>query len=286
MSSIKCINLLDRSDRLGSNLVWYISTILVAIKNNYKICLIKPISQYSYYNSIFVEALFIFIKEYNQRCFDFGNIDDKKNIVKQYEEYFKKIINSVIDIKCDFISSFKECIFTQNFKDKLNELAKTRNYVIPYNTEKTILVHLRLDDKQNTFISDKDREYFSMKFRYIIDHDDNNYIFPGYAGQSAIKEEKIIKIIEKALTIHKDYEVIIITNGKHNLPYKTISNSDESYDLFLLCNSQVLIGSMSSFSLAAMIFGNHKSIYYPLWDHAVCYGLTTKYDKNKIIEYF
>ena len=80
--------------------------------------------------------------------------------------------------------------------------------------------------------------------------------------------------------------MIIITNGTHSLPYKTINNTDVSYDLFLLSNSKVLIGSMSTFSFSAILFGNHSYVYYPLWDHIPCFGLTTKYDKTTNIEIF
>lgn len=279
------INLLDRGDRLGANLTFYISTILTAIKHNYKICLIKPKTEYSYYNSIFVESLLDFVDDYNERNFR-DTAADEDNLIIQDDDYFKKIIKNILDIKCDFVTAFKECIFTHTFKNKLNKLAETRNYTIPYNTEKTIVVHLRLDDTRDTFINIEDRTNFSIKFKNIIDNDDRNFTFPGHKGQSAIKEDYIKEIIEKALTIYKDYEVIIVTNGQHTLPYKTIYNTDESYDLFLLCNSTVLIGSMSTFSFSAILFGNHKYVYYPLWDHAVFFGLTTKYDKTNIINLF
>lgn len=289
--NIQYVNLMDRTDRLGTNLVWYISTILLAIKNNYKICLIKPKTQYSYYNSIFVESLINFIEEYNERHFPNTSSEDKKKFINQDDEYFKKIIRCLINIKCDFITGFREQIFTQNFKDNLNELAKIRGYNIPYDSKKSIVVHLRLDDRQNYFVSDKDRENYSNNFRNIINNDDVNFKFPGFGGQSAICENKIKEIIERVSIIYKDYEVIIITNGEHNLPYKTIRNDDESYDLFLLCNSEILIGSMSTFSFCSVMFGNHQYVYYPLWDHFVLFGITTKYDKtnndkSKIIECF
>jgi hypothetical protein len=283
-SSINIINFIDRTDRLGANLSWYVSTILIAIKNNYKIKFIKPKNEYSYSNSIFVELLFNFIEDYNER-YD-GNTLVKENLIKERDDYFYKTINCLLDIKCDFVTAFKDSILTQKYKKKFNELAQNRNYTIPFNIEKTIVIHLRLDDMANNFVSYNDRKNYSMKFKNIIDNDDINYTFPGYAGQSAIKEDEITSIIERVLNIYKDYEVIIITNGKHTLPYKTIYSYDESYDLFLLCNSTVLIGSMSSFSFASILFGNHKYIYYPLWDVAVCFGLTTKYDKTDIIEIF
>ena len=277
------VRLLDRGDRLGANITYYISTILFAIKHNYRIHFIKPKTNYSYYNSIFVESLFDFIEDYNERCV--GHTDADGNMIARDEDYFRHVTETVIDIQCDFVTAFKEYVFTQTFKTKLNKLAETRNYIIPYNPEKTIVVHLRLDDMHDKFVNDEDRTNSSAKFRNSIDNDDKNTSI-GWIGQSAIKEETVKDIIEKALTIYKEYEVIIITNGTHTLPYRTITNTDESYDLFLLCNSTVLIGSMSTFSFSAILFGNHTSVYYPLWDHAACFGLTTKYDKTTIIDLF
>ena len=282
-SSIQYINLSDRSDRLGSNITWYLSIILVAIKNKYKIRFIKSKQDYSYYNSIFVESLLDFVEDYNE--IHFGNITGDENIIMHDTDYFTNVIRSIKNIKCDFVTACKEWVFTQHFKNKLNKRAETRNYVIPYDTEKTIVVHLRLDDKQNTYVSNESRTNHSNDFRNVIDND-INYTYMTYSGQSAIKEDEVMKTIHKALDVYKDYEVIIITNGTHNLPYRTIQSDDESYDLFLLCHSTILIGSMSTFSFVSVIFGNHKYVYYPLWEHAVCFGLTTKYDKTSTIELF
>ena len=281
---IQYVELRGHNDRLGTHLILYISTILVAIKNNYKIMFIKPKTEYRYYKSMFVTLLFDFIEEYNKT--NFGDAQNQKKKIHEGKFFFPKIIGSVLNIKCDFVTAFKECVFTQNVGEKFHELAKIRNYTIPYNAEKTIVVHLRLDDRKNLFIDEETRKQCSMNFKKIIDEDNKNYKFPGYKGQSAIKEDEIKTIIERVLKMHEGYEVIVITNGKHDLPYKTIRNTDESYDLFLLCNSKVFIGSMSTFSFAAIMFGNHEAVYYPICDHAVCFGLTTKYDKTKNIIIF
>lgn len=281
-----CINLYDRGDRLGANLTWYITTILIAIKNNYKIIFIKPKTMYRFHDSIFVESLFHYIDYHNETNFGDNLAIQKGQVINQTHDYFTRMIESVIDIKLDLVTAFKKLIFTQKFKKKFDELVKIKNYTIPYNTEKTIVVHLRLDDMKNTFVDEATRNQYSKIFKNIIDNDDANFKFPGYAGQSSIKENILQSIILKALNIYVDYEVVVITNGEHTLPYKTIHNKDESYDLFLLSNSKILIGSMSSFSFAAMQFGNQTSVYYPLWDHVVSFGLTTKYDKTENIELF
>jgi hypothetical protein len=291
---ILCIYLFDRFDRLGANISWYISTILVAIKNKMPIFFIKHKSNYRYYNSIFVESLFSFIDDYNETNFgkNFENIVNYNAIFVQEDlEYFTKIINNMVNIKCDYITSFKNNILTNQFKQNLNTLAKSRNYVLPFDREKTIIVHLRLDDRANQFIDADIRKRLCNTIKKIIDDDNTklneiNGIKLNIVGQSAIREHEIQSVINNVLSIYKDYEVIIVTNSTHTLPYKTINNSDESFDLYLLSNSKILIGSMSSFSFAAILFGDHETVYYPLWDHTACYGLTTKYDKTNNIHFF
>ena len=88
---INYINLFDRGDRLGANLSWYISTILVAIKNKYEIRLIKPKTNYKYYNSIFVESLFHFIEEYNEIFFkrrNESNAPEENIYIEQSDDWF------------------------------------------------------------------------------------------------------------------------------------------------------------------------------------------------------
>ena len=292
--TINCIFLYDRNDRLGANITWYISTILFAIKYKFPIHLVKELSTYKYANSIFVESLFSACGAYNEKNFgtNYKNIVHfKKSFLKEDTEWFKKIIKNLINIKCDYITAFKNDVFTQKVKENFNELAKSRNYVLPYDREKTIVVHLRLDDRAHQLVDSDTRKKLCKDIANIIDSDTINFdniddTKLNIIGQSAISETEIQSVINSVLSIYKDYEVIIVTNGKHNLPYKTINSSDENYDLFLLSQSKILIGSMSTFSFSAILFGNHEAVFYPMWDHLVCYGLTTKYDKTKMMHYF
>ena len=90
--------------------------------------------------------------------------------------------------------------------------------------------------------------------------------------------------INIALEKHPDYEVIIITSPNEDtsfLPYRYIQSNDESYDLFLLCNSEVVILSRSTFALSSLLFGIVKDAYVPLWGHISCFGLSNKYDNSK-----
>ena len=164
--SIQCLLLFDRGDRLGANISWYISTISLAIKNKFPIFIVKDLSSYAYANSIFVESLFAFIGDYNNKTFgkNYNNIQGMKAIVIEEDvEYFKKIIKNLINIKCDYVTMFKNNILTQQFKEYFNALAKTRNYILPYDREKTIVVHLRLDDRADKFVY-LDRSYKCIVF--------------------------------------------------------------------------------------------------------------------------
>jgi hypothetical protein len=290
MIDIHYINLHESTDRLGSQLCIYISIILVAIKNNYRINLTKPKTKYRYYNSIFVTFLFDFIEEYNEK--EFGIILRKESEIKKIKikediNFWTIFINGLKDIKSDYITYFKENIFKDRI-EHFNKLVLDKKYIVPINFEKTIVVHLRLDDRRNTFHNKNDILNYSNKFKEIVNTDNNNFTHPGYLGQSAIKEDIINERIKSVLVNHPDHDVVIITspNSNHSLPYKTIKSSDESYDLFLLSKCNILIGSMSTFSFSAMFYGNHAAIYYPLWDHAVIFGLTTKYDKTTNITLF
>jgi hypothetical protein len=59
-----------------------------------------------------------------------------------------------------------------------------------------------------------------------------------------------------------------------------------NFDLFLLCNAEVVILSRSTFSLSCLYFGSAKDIYVPMWGHISCFGLTNKYDNTNINYYY
>jgi hypothetical protein len=272
----KYVILTDRTDRLGANITNYVATICYAIKKEYYIILIKNAKDYNYSDSVFIKYLFEFIEIYNRHLMNYISIDDCKHDSIP-ECYIHKMLNTLYTIECDFITFFKEHIFNEKI---FNKLCMDKNYYIPDNFEKTILVHLRLDDVANNFIYDATD--ISNTYRNMINNNESIYIIPSQIGQSPIDETLITEQIEQIKKIYNDYEVIIITspNSKHTLPYKSIQSLDENYDLFLLSKCKILIGSRSSFSFSALLFGNHLRIYYPLWETCIAYGLTTKYDKT------
>lgn len=273
----KYITLTDRGDRLGTHITWYISTILLAVKNGYKIKLTKPRTEYRYAHTIFVIFLFDFIEAYNNR--KEGTIP-----VNEDNDFFTKHATIVRDIQSDYISFFKQHVF-QDGQQKVAALSK--HYSIPFNPNKTIAVHLRLDDTHTRFYDTALVHRVSEKFRDILEGD-APLTFPKYLGQSAMSENILQKIISNALLDHAGYDVIVFTspNSRHSLPYRTIASRDEAYDLYLLSRCKVLIGSRSTFSFSAMYFGEFEQVFYPIWEHAVVFGLSTKYDRNKNITFF
>ena len=279
--SFKYVVLSDFGDRLGSHISRYIFTICFAVHNKYKIIFSKPKEMYNYYNSVFVLFLFRFIQYYNDT--EFKDITGNGLEIKEPYRFFRRALSSIYNIKCDFLTYFKENINSKIDKHFINE-----KYGIPFDPQKTIGIHLRLDDRKNVNYNPKKQHEAANFYRNNINNDTYNINKRKYGGQSALKESVIKEIIDKILTEYCDYEVIVVTspNSNHGLPYKTIRSHDESYDMFLLSKCKILIGSASTFSYAAMFFGDHEKIYYPLWDHAVLFGLTTKYDKTKNIILF
>lgn len=282
------IILFDRGDRLGANISNYLAQILYAHKNKI-IIKFKNNSKtnYRYYmSSIFIKILFNYIDEYNKKlCCEIT--DDILFNFDNQGDYFLNISFTLQDIKNDYVSYFKKFIYDDKKLDILNVKNIYNN--IPFDINKTILVHLRLDDCR--YSSDYDGRICSYVFQTSINNDiiaDNN-LHNNLTnkircnGQAPINFNRIQEQIDKALLKYPDYEVIIITNpgeNLNNIPYRKIQNYDESYDLFLLCNSDVLIMSRSTYSLCPLFFGIVKDAYIPLWGHLPCFGLYTKYDHN------
>ena len=99
--------------------------------------------------------------------------------------------------------------------------------------------------------------------------------------QSRIDINLLKRLINEAKKKYTEHEIIIITspNEKIDLPYRRISNTDPNIDLFLLCNTEVLITSKSTFGIMPVFFGIVKEAWVPFWCHNTCLGLDTKYDK-------
>ena len=294
------IELLGRGHRLGANITCFIAQIIYAVHNNIYICYDRnciksgdnvrfvPYNQ-NYNSSIFINTLFDFIDIHNAKL-AIGPHEKNANIFSIH--FFELISKVLLNIKKDHFSYFKEKIYPE-IKDIFLNNAKKNGYIdnIPFNPNKTILVHLRLDDVRH--MPDYDGRNCCNHFNNYINNDimaDNNVhqqianLYPHCNRQAPLSKSKIQNQIDIALEKNPDYEVIIVTSNNENVtefPYRCIS-TDESFDLFLLCNADVVILSRSTFALSCLYFGIAKDIYLPMWGHISCFGLTNKYDNTKI----
>ena len=292
------INLFGSSDRLGGNIVDMVAQILYAINNKMYITYNTrdTIRAYNYYNqqynrTIFMQTIFDIIDDYNSKISkeDFTNYLDLAS-----PTHYETLSRTSLNLESDMFSYFKK-IYTTEIKNYFYDRAFKNGYKLPFDPKKTILVHLRLEDVRDrpdydgTFCADFFKEHIeSGKIANHTTDDEVQKLNPNCNRQSPIPFERIQNIIDKIKIEKPEHEVIIITNPNENLnniPYKCISNVDENYDLFLLCNSETVILSRSNYALSSLFFGIANDVYIPLWGHVPCYGLYTKFDKTNF-KYF
>ena len=153
------------------------------------------------------------------------------------------------------------------------------------------IIHLRLNDVRRWPLYDG--SLCHNKYKNFI----NNDLFDKCNDicqfrQAPIDNNVLINLINEAKNKYPQHEIIIITSpGEHvSTPFRCISNSNPDIDLFLLCNTEVLITSKSTFGIMPLFFGIVKEAWVPLWCHNTCLGMDTKYDNidkdNIIINYY
>uniref|UniRef100_A0A6C0AZ44 Uncharacterized protein n=1 Tax=viral metagenome TaxID=1070528 RepID=A0A6C0AZ44_9ZZZZ len=273
------IYLYPRGDRLGGHLVQYLSILIYGFYNN--LYIYYDISELKYTESIFVKQILSFINNWNTR---FNTPNTSKPYIQPYFlDFTKKNDNS-------FFYSEDLCIlFTQvvyNIKSDL--ISYFKKYIIPKkpSTQKTIAIHLRLDDVSTQ--SDYDGMVCGNYYKNIINESE---IVSGivqkwetlYNTQRPLSKDKLNLVISQAKEKYPDHEIVIVTSPgeKVDFDYPVITHSNPDDDLSYLCNSDVLILSRSTFSIIAAFMGNASEIWCPVWGHFVCLGLNTKYDKSK-----
>lgn len=309
------IYLYSRGDRLGSHILQYLSIIIYAFYNNLYIVYepekVNYNNDYEYegtkYNeSFFVKAILNWIDNHNKKFPPKNYLEKYKNLKSmeyllnfetKYDpnSYFYScdllIITTQVlySIKRDMISYFKTYICKSMRQQILNTVPQ--NYALPYNPEKTILVHLRMGDVKDR--PDYDGSICSNHYKERINNDNESIqgiATLGYCNmQTPLARDKVNKAILEAKLKYQEYEVIIVTApGDYEIdyPYRCIRSDDENYDLFLLCNADVIVLSRSTFALSAAFLGIAREVWCPLWGHFVCTGLYTKYDNSKFNYFF
>jgi hypothetical protein len=104
--------LIPRVDRLGTNLINYVSQIIHAYNNNW---FIKYDPNMSYNNSIFVKCLMEYIDLYNEtleRMYSDKVIEETEEIIicREHDVNYTTAF-TVMHIQCDLITYFKKYIF-------------------------------------------------------------------------------------------------------------------------------------------------------------------------------
>ena len=283
--------LFDRGDRLGANIINYLTQILYAFNNKYLIKFNKKKEEYSYYNSIFVKTLFNYIEKYNDELKNIkNNHHDDEYFFTNTHDYITTTSDVLKNIQFDFITFF----YNNIYNDIKTDFKNLVNYDIPFDVNKTILVHLRLDDVANR--PDYDGSICSNYYKNKIKNNENCVceFYHAINNQAPLSKQKMDYIINKAKNQFIDYKVILITSPTSDVSfldynYEVIKSNDENLDLYLLTMCNVIILSRSTFSLSSMFFNENKiKSYIPLWGHFTCCGLDTIYDKNdnSKIEYF
>jgi hypothetical protein len=235
-----------------------------------------------YISSIFLQTLFEVIAEYNASL----DTEFEPRVDLDVSDGLRLGCESVLKSNLDMFSYFRRHFASA--RTILHAKAKEAGYELPFDPSKTILVHLRLGDVRNK--QDYDGRLCA---EYVINKLNNGQVFregeiaQPYNHQCGIPQERLQGVINHACEKNPDMKVILVTAPGEDLsswPYEHISSRDESFDLYLLCCSEVVIASRSTFSLAAAFFGEQKSVYIPVWGHTACMGLGTRYQPS--IEHF
>jgi len=296
------IILVNRPDRMGANLSWYIMQIIYAHYHKYFIH--RPHLHFS--ESIFIKTIIDYTEKYNHELGEeFGSHD--------HGNYLSWILNSQQDwpgnnmivcnnIQCDLVSYFKKNIYSN-----IKSIWDNYTQIDPIIYSKKIGVHLRLDDVVDRpdyngiycteYYRDKlnngninidleeERQYCAKRGIQI---DGWGRYYNHYDCQAPINETRVQLMIDIALQKYSDHEVVIVasTIGTINLPYPQIRSGDMDEDLAVLCNCDVLICSRSLYCFCSVYLGNATEIYIPMWGHIAGTGLMSKYDQTKNITYW
>ena len=294
------IELFDRTDRLGTNIISYIAQLLYAHYNGYYIQYIRENLHYN--DSMFVACIFDLIDEHNRYLISKGYSpyinDTRVDIVQRREDLMLLSSTVVLAIGTDLFTYFK-AHFGERAQEILAMHAQYRHYTKrkQFDPDITTVVHLRLEDVEN--VPDYDGRISSNYFRSKIDrcipcgveyYRPYNCQAPlvdckiNNAIRNISKDNSIVIIASPQSTIKTVLDKDIIKDGDKN--YMKIQSADEDYDLYLMSTCKYFIASRSTYPISALFFGKHSIVYVPMWGHIVSTGLYTKYDKTPYKYFF
>lgn len=274
-------------DRLGSIFMLHLSCILYAhfyqLPIHYE-CL-------NFTDTIFMKSILKWVDDYNLTLRPpFNEAKENEYISSNNYTYnwWEVVSQTVMELKTDYVSYFRKHLLP-TVRPYLDEFAIESGYTLPFDPKKTIAVHIRMDDV--AIRSDYDGRICSDLYKQRIEENDRDFFKNDrwcHQMQTQIFPETLNTLIENAKLKYPTHEVVIFSspNEKINLPYRILSTDDFAFDLYCMCNADVLILSRSSFSFMTVFFGNASQIYLPVFCMSACIGLATKYDSNKNIEFY
>jgi len=282
---------ISRPDRIGTEILSILFQFYYCYKLNY--ILIYDVNHIRFKDSVFMTCIIKLINEHNKNIISNHNI--KQNIIINDDINIPGPGNTdmcygmgmiVQEINEDMLSFFKK-----NFYSSIKELyiCNTSNFLIPYDVENSIIIHLRLDDQW--WESDYDGKICSDHYIDLINNNQKCYFTNGpnnkYNKQNPLSSNKIKKQLDILLEEFPNSKVIVIASPltkiqETDFKYDTIIQSEDfNYDLFLLSKSKKIILSRSNYALISLFFGEQTHVHMPLWGHFACAGFNTKYDKCK-----
>jgi len=297
------IRLVGRPDRLGANLTTMIAQIIFAHKNGLAVSFedsfifgddlwtpLYPLIDQSLLNSCFVQSLFDYLIKYNAQL---GTLTftNRVELPGTVTDFCALISATVLTIKTDLFSYFRKEIFPELREFLIKRSAK---YNLPADLEDRVLIHLRTDD--TWWAPDYDGRVCSSYFASKLNNEEivteasiqesrQLYGFQ-YNFQAGIDFQRIEALLENYKLPREKINIITSPQNQLSLPYPILASPDPSYDLLLLCRAKNVILSRSTFALSSLFFGSADSFYVPQWGQATAFGLNTKYDNNKNINYF
>jgi hypothetical protein len=283
-------NLKTRPDRIGTEILSILFQFYYCYKYNY--ILRYNTNNIRFKDSIFMASIINLINEHNNKIINNSSkqnmvVNDTINIPGPGESDMCYGMGKIVqETHCDMLTFFKK-----HFYEKIKEFynLNTSKYIIPFDIENSIVIHLRLDDQW--WESDYDGKVCSSHYSNLINNDQNCFFTNGpnnqYNKQNPLSSHKIKQQLDILLREFPNSKVIIISSPLTKIPEldfnydMIIQNNDYNHDLFLLSKSKKIILSRSNFALISLFFGEQTHIHMPLWGHFACAGFNTKYDNCK-----
>lgn len=297
-SKLQGIPLYHSNDRLGTNILYNISSLVYAHKFNLPLFYSPNLIS----NSIFLTPFKGMVTLHNKNAeINDSNIDYLLNYESFINKYSRGIfhkfpleldfygMHSLVctTIKQDYFSYFRNKLLSK-YNKIVEELARFQKYKPPFDPQKTICIHVRLGDVA-TWQEGSHAECNDVFVDYLNKEDTNSCRKGCKYRQAPIRKDKLISLIKEAKAKYPNREIITFTNPGYDLglPYRCFTSSDQDLDLYLLCQSEILISSRSTFGMIPLLFNNLKEAWIPKWCVSAVTGLNTKFDLNSLnINYY